>query len=105
MRHWIKVRLQDTEQAAYAFQVVEYWRKQKMAAQNIVKAVSLYYSLSNGDTSILKEYFPLLGDVRRMSVQDDTPLPIQASGTPKTRLVEKSAEDDLDDFLESMGIE
>lgn len=105
MRHWIKVRLQDTDLAAYAFNVVEHWRSQKMAAQTIVKAIALYYTLSNGDTSLLKEYFPLLGEVRRMSIQDDTPLPIQASNTPKTRLVEKSAEDDLDDFLESMGID
>lgn len=104
MRHWIKVRLQDTELAAYSFQVVEHWRSQKMAAQNIIKAIALYYTLSNGDTSLLKKYFPLLGEVRRMSVDDDTPVPFEANGKPKTRLIEKSADEDLDDFLESMGI-
>lgn len=76
-----------------------------MAAQSIAKAIALYYTLSNGDTSLLKEYFPLLGSVRSAEPIDSEPVPIQVNNKAKTRLIEKSADDDLDDFLESMGID
>ena len=76
-----------------------------MAAQSIAKAIALYYTLSNGDTSLLKEYFPLLGEVRSSAPIENHVETIQSSGKPKTRTVEKTAEDDLDDFLESMGID
>lgn len=104
MRHWIKVRLQDTELAAHAFQVVEHWRSLRAASVHVAKAIALYYDLTRGDTTLLREYFPWITSAATVE-QPASAAPSQPTGKPKTRLIEKSADDDLADFLDSMGLE
>lgn len=96
-RQSIHVQLKDDDEARHAFSVVTYWKSKRQAARHIVRAISLYYALLNGDTTLLFEYFPLLRVVSnsnpvaspRRAADDDLTVTFQA----------KSEEEDIEDFL------
>jgi hypothetical protein len=99
-RAWVKVQLGGGEDARHAASIVTYWKSKRQATQNIVKAISLYYALLAGDTTLLFEYFPLLQVVSRPPVAfshrlniDDVTVTFQA----------KTEEEDLEDFLNEFG--
>lgn len=101
-RQWLKIRLKNTTEANHVVSIVEYWRSLKTAAPNVTKAIRLYYSLTQGDTTLLQEYFPWVGVPQKT---ESTPTPLkQLVAVPKTRDIHKTGEEDLDDFMGSLGI-
>ena len=100
-RHTIKVKLTSGAESDHAAQIVEYWRQRRELAKHITRAIRVYYGLLQGDTTLLEEYFPFLAVGRSGAA---APRPFKPTSTPTITRVEKSADDDAADLLESLGI-
>jgi hypothetical protein len=93
-RQSIHVQLKDDDEAHHAFNIITYWKSKRQAARNIVRAISLYYALLTGDTTLLFEYFPLLRVVNSSPVASR---PVLDSVTVAFQA--KTEEEDIEDFL------
>lgn len=99
MRRWIKIRLKDTERAHAAADVVEWWKDDRRAAENVVQAIRLYYDLMQGNTAVLTELFPFLADsLHRGNIPQPPARPMAA---PRIEVREKSEDEDINDLLDS----
>lgn len=102
-RAWVKVQLGITSESQHAAQIVEYWRSLKQAARHVERAIRMYYALQVGDTSLLKEYFPLLtlngikAVTPELHMLDDSPGEVRAA--------QRGDDEDVDDFMSSLGLD
>ena len=106
-RTWIKVQLKSDGDAKHAGEIVEYWRQFRQAALHVTRAIRMYYALTQGDTSLLREYFPLIVDSFRAGAPiRPSALDVGALGTtaplapPKVERRAKSADEDKADLLD-----
>jgi len=99
LRAWIKVQLTDTAESHQAAQIVKGWKLMRCASLHVIRAIRLYNALMMGDTRLLQEYFPLLnvGQSAAPHVANSQFKP--AAPPPRKREVQKTADEDLDDFL------
>lgn len=98
VRAWVKVQLPDTDEAHQTAQIVKGWKSKRGAALHLMKAIRLYSALMMGDTRLLREYFPLV-NVQQSGTADLMRDSHKPTERPKKRVVQKSEEEDLDDFL------
>lgn len=103
-RVWVKVQLKDDADAKHAGDIVEYWRHFRQAAQHITRAIRMYYSLTQGDTSLLREYFPLIVDKLRegspIRPSAAEAIQITAAAPPKVERRAKTSDEDKADLLD-----
>lgn len=104
-RYWLKVQLRQDADSEHVLQIIQYWKGLKTATMHVTRAIRIYYALTQGDTSLLNQHFPFLLSQPASSPPTPTYAPVEIPGAVKMRLVEKSADEDIDDFLESMGLE
>lgn len=104
-RPLIRVQLADHPDAHHAAQIVSYWTSIRMGTFHLMRAIRMYYALLMGDATLLREYFPLLqlgaavpAVAARIDDDDYTP------GSVELHLVERDASEDLNDFLDSLGM-
>lgn len=95
-RQSVHVQLKDDQEAQHALNIVTFWKSKRQAARHIVRAISLYYALLQGDTTMLLEYFPLLRVTSSPVTVGRRPM-----GEPELVVTfqAKSEVEDLDDFL------
>ncbi len=102
-RAWIKVQLADKPESHEAAGLVAYWKTERQAARNIVKALRLYAALCQGDTSVLEAYFPGLpfrADRAPMQPRPTyPPVVVTVSHAPRSEAQE------LDEALEGIGLD
>ena len=98
LRAWVKVQLPDTEPTHQAAQIVMGWKQQRSASQHVIRAIRLYNALMSGDTRLLQEYFPLL-NVGQAAAPHVVSSQFKPAAPPRKREVQKTADEDLDDFL------
>lgn len=98
-RAWIKVQMKNDSESHHAAEIVTYWKATKAAALHIPRAIRMYYALLQGDTSLLREYFPLLtlGQGR----QSET---VKSAMPPKVKIEhrERTEEEDKADLLDGL---
>lgn len=105
-RPHLKIRLNDSPLAIHAAQVIEHWRSARQLAYHVPRAISMYYALLQGDTSLLAEYFPFLMPALQNG-QTPATAPTRrrdVAPPPVITIQEKSADDDAADLLDSLGI-
>lgn len=65
VRPWLKQRLGDNEDAEQAIKIWKRWKRAKLGAQNVARAIRLYGALLKGDGAefhkLMVEYFPGYG--------------------------------------------
>lgn len=100
-RFWIKVQLKDDDEAQHAAEIVEYWRGFRQAAHHLTRAIRMYYGLTQGDTSLLRQYFPLEIDSMRIGAPV-RPVPAQpaADAPPKIERRARTEDEDKADLLD-----
>ena len=101
-RIWVKVQLKSDADAKHAGEIVEYWRHFRQAAQHITRAIRMYYALTQGDTSLLREYFPLIVDKLREGspIRPTAQTEPMTAAPPKAERRAKSADEDKADLLD-----
>jgi len=115
-RHWIKVRLGRGEQNEEAAEIISDWREQREAAPKLTRAIRLWDALERGDMDVLQEFLPLMGAglVAMLGTNGMTiGVPSINHETRITRMpapavieaVQKSEEEDSEDFFESLGLD
>lgn len=87
--------MSNSPNAAHAHEIVEYWRTCREAARHIERAIRLYYGLLQGDTTLLRQFFPMLS----LNTAAQYEQAYTSSGVEQ-----KSSDDDLADFLDSLGV-
>lgn len=104
LRAWVKVQLSNSADAYSAADAVNAWRGVRQAAYHLTRAIRLYDALLKGDTSLLIEFFPMLGNINTRPSAAAYELPSTPTARPTTpprsRTIEKSAADDLADFAD-----
>lgn len=108
LRAWVKVQLRDDNASYAATDAVNEWRGERRAAYHLIRAILLYAALLRGDVNVLREMFPLLFSGINTTGATVDPTLNQPPATPKkpikSRVVQKTATEDVDDFMESLGL-
>lgn len=110
-RPHIKIRLPATDEGHHAAQVIEYWKSRREMSKHLPRAIALYYGLASGDLTLLYKYFPQiaaqLGAQTAPNGSGGRLTPARhysAAERPTITTQEKSADDDIGDLLDSLGI-
>lgn len=100
----IKVRLGADSESLHAEQIVSFWRASRQAALHLRRAIALYYALLSGDTDLLWQWFPLLMKATsgsRSIISSALIEPVDFDIEVRDAV---SSENELDDFMESLGL-
>lgn len=103
-RPLIRLQLADSSEGHHASEIVSYWMKLRMATFHITRAIRMYYALQVGDTQLLREYFPLLPVGVSAPAPQLTIVDTQGDHEPALRTVQRSDDEDVDDFMDSLGL-
>jgi hypothetical protein len=125
-RPYVKVRLGRNQQSHEVVQIVDDWRSRREAAPKVGAALRLYDALERGDLETLQEFLPLMGAGLAVllsggnglaslfaSAPAVSPAPVVSLAAPvrvsmpapEIVHVQKSEEEDTDDFLDSLGFD
>ena len=105
LRHWVKVRFEDSPAARDTVATVERWKAERANAYHMLRAIRLYASLMRGETDELNSQFPfLLQGVYGRGGEGRTQHAASLH-SPVVTMVEQSEEDELADFFGSMGLD
>lgn len=105
-RAWVRVQLGADDESLHAAQIIAFWRASRKAAQNIKRAIALYYALLSGDTDLLWQWFPLLMKATSggRSIISSAPIELVDFGNIEVRDAQSSG-DELGDFMNSLGLD
>lgn len=105
-RAWVHVQLPDSDPAHQTAQLVKDWKSRRQAATNITKAIQLYATLCQGDTSVLVECFPGLAiGWPEMSPPVMTRRGSALLSITAVTVTPRSEDEETDDALNGLGLE
>lgn len=100
-RPWVKVRLSEGSDSVHALEIIQYWTRLRQCAFHVMRAVRMYYALTQGDDGLLREYFPLLSvSSSRPAIAYNLHQPVKTPA--KVEAKARTEEEDKADLLDGL---